>query len=191
MNVRRRGDSQLGGAIVVDPREGSPAHRVFVISTFGEPPAPDSPGEKSDILALNGSSWPHTEKLDYKIDDRVRWRIINVSSGPHAMHLHGFYFSIEATGDIGVERRQSRTVVTERMERASTFMMSWTPERAGNWLFHCHMTLHMNAAPEGAHTGHDADVNAAGMAGLVLGIQVTGPAGARYPMGAHPGDSRS
>ena len=45
MNVRRRGDSQLGGAIVVDPREGSPADRVFVISTFGEPPAPDSPGE--------------------------------------------------------------------------------------------------------------------------------------------------
>jgi Multicopper oxidase len=74
---------------------------------------------------------------------------INLSFGPHAMHLHGFYFMVEATGDLGVERRlvsgQQRTVVTERIEPARTFVMSWTPERAGNWLFHCHMTVGHNS----------------------------------------------
>ena len=30
----QRRDTQLGGAIIVDPREGSPADRVFVFSTF-------------------------------------------------------------------------------------------------------------------------------------------------------------
>ncbi len=70
--------------------------------------------------------------------------IINLSRGPHAMHLHGFYFTVEATGDIGVERRlapgQQRTAVTEYIGAGRTFVMSWTPERPGNWLFHCHMT---------------------------------------------------
>ena len=86
--------------------------------------------------------------------------------------------------------RQQRTVVTERVERAATFMMSWTPERAGNWLFHCHMTLHMNAPNDGAHAGHGADVSAAGMAGLVLGIQVTGASTIEISDGRAPRRSR-
>jgi FtsP/CotA-like multicopper oxidase with cupredoxin domain len=94
------------------------------------------------------------------------------------MHLHGFYFTVEATGDIGIERRlapgQQRTAVTEYIGVGGTFAMSWTPERPGNWLFHCHMTVHMSAPADSAHAGHGADDSAAGMGGLVLGIQVTG-----------------
>ena len=102
LQLRRVRDTQLGGAIVVEPREGSPADRVFVISTFGEPPPHCSlDRRKSDVFAINGSSWPHTERLHHKVGDRVRWRIINLSFTPHPMHLHGFYFAVEATGDIG------------------------------------------------------------------------------------------
>ena len=36
------------------------------------------------------------------------------------------------------------------------------------------MTVHMSAPADGAHAGHGADDSAAGMEGLVLGIQVTG-----------------
>jgi FtsP/CotA-like multicopper oxidase with cupredoxin domain len=176
VNTRRRGDTQLGGAIIVDPREGSPADRVFVISIFGEPPF-DRP-TKSDVFAINGSSWPYTEKLHHEVGDRVRWRIINLSLSGHAMHLHGFYFTVEATGDISTERRlapgQQRTAVTEFIVAGGTFAMSWTPERPGNWLFHCHMTNHMTGPADGAHTEHRIDDGAAGMGGLVLGIQVTG-----------------
>jgi FtsP/CotA-like multicopper oxidase with cupredoxin domain len=182
VTTRPRRDSQLVGAIVVDPIDGSPADRVFVITIFGEPPAegggPRSGDNKSDVLAINGSSWPYTEKLHHEVGDRVRWRIVNLSNDQHAMHLHGFYFTVEATGDIGVERRlapgQQRTVVTEHIRSAQTFTMSWTPERPGNWLFHCHMTNHMTGRADGAHAGHGADNSAAGMGGLVLGIQVTG-----------------
>jgi len=178
LNTRQRRDTQLGGAIIVDPREGSPADRVFVISRFGEPAAAGEEGStESNVFAINGSSWPYTEKLKHEVGDRVRWRIINLS-GAHAMHLHGFYFTVEATGDIGVERRlapgQQRTAVTENIAAARTFVMSWTPERPGNWLFHCHMTIHMSAPTDSAHAGHQANDSAAGMAGLVLGIEVTG-----------------
>jgi FtsP/CotA-like multicopper oxidase with cupredoxin domain len=182
VTTRQRRDPQLAGAIIVDPREGSLADRVFVISIFSEPPAQpgdDEPGDaKSNVFAINGSSWPYTEKLHHEVGDRVRWRIINLSRANHAMHLHGFYFTVEATGDIGVERRlapgQQRTAVTEFIASARTFVMSWTPERHGNWLFHCHMMNHMSGPADGAHAGHGADDSAAGMGGLVLGIQVTG-----------------
>ncbi len=93
-----------------------------MISKFGEPAGEDdADSTKSDIFAINGSSWPYTEKLHHEVGDRVRWRIINLSHGHHAMHLHGFYFTVESTGDIGVERRlvpgQQRTVVTEFIRR--------------------------------------------------------------------------
>jgi FtsP/CotA-like multicopper oxidase with cupredoxin domain len=179
VNTRHRRDTQLNGAIVVDPREGSPADRVFVISSFGESLLPPAGGSnKSHIFAINGSSWPHTERLHHAVGDRVRWRIINLAFSQHVMHLHGFYFTVEATGDIGVERRltagQQRTAVTENIPNARTFAMSWTPERPGNWLFHCHMTNHMSGPADGAHAGHGADDSSAGMGGLVLGIHVTG-----------------
>ena len=190
VNTRQRRDTQLGGAIVVDPREGSPADRVFVISVFGEPRPESAPRNPTDAFAINGSSWPYAEKLHHEVGDRVRWRIINLSHGNHAMHLHGFYFTVEATGDIGVERRlareQQRTAVTEYIGSARTFVMSWTPETPGNWLFHCHMTNHMNAPGDGAHAEHRTDDSAAGMGGLVLGIHVTGTSTVRPSDGRPP-----
>ena len=185
LQARRLRDTQLGGAIVVEPREGSPADRVFVISTFGNQPPPNTPrSSDADVFAINGTSWPHTERLHHKVGDRVRWRIINLSFTPHPMHLHGFYFVVEATGDIGAERRlapdQQRTAVTEFVDFGRTFTMSWTPDLPGNWLFHCHMTPHMSgpeSSAHGAHAGHGshgAVDSAGGMEGLVIGIHVTG-----------------
>ena len=181
LNSRQRSDSQLGGAIVVDPREGAPADRVFVISIFGDPAADadaDAGPTKSDVFAINGSSWPYTETLRHEVGDRVRWRIINLSQHIHAMHLHGFYFTVEATGDIGVEQRlmqgKQRTAVTEQIRGGRTFAMLWTPERPGNWLFHCHMTEHMSPPGDSPHAGHGVNDTAGGMGGMVLGIQVTG-----------------
>jgi manganese oxidase len=185
LQARRVRDTQLGGAIVVEPREGSPADRVFVISTFGNQPPPNTArSSNADVFAINGASWPHTARLHHKVGDRVHWRIINLSFTPHPMHLHGFYFLVEATGDIGTDRRlapdHQRTAVTEYVDIGWTFAMSWTPETPGNWLFHCHMTPHMSG-PEsnahGAHAGHGshgAVDSAGGMEGLVIGIHVTG-----------------
>src|SRR3712207_7271016 len=46
-------------------------------------------------FTINGRAWPHTERLRYDIGDPVRWRIINLSTQVHPMHLHGFYFRSE------------------------------------------------------------------------------------------------
>ena len=50
--------------------------------------------------------------------------------------------------------------VTEMMGSGATVSLTWIPERAGNWLFHCHIPEHFGARgplgmerPAGAH--HD------------------------------------
>jgi FtsP/CotA-like multicopper oxidase with cupredoxin domain len=93
------------------------------------------------------------------------------------MHLHGFHFTVESAGDGTVDRHfppaERRTEVTEGINPGRTFALTWTPTRAGNWLFHCHMVPHMSATGPDAHSEHDL-VSHAGMAGLVIGIEVTG-----------------
>ena len=171
-------ESQLGGAIVVDAPGAAVSDRVFVMSLWRESLAPTA----RDVTAINGRSWPHTERLTYRTGDTARWRVVNLTSAPHAMHLHGFYFSVDSVGDgqrdtiyAAADRRRG---VTEQMPPGRTMTMTWVPERAGSWLFHCHMLVHMMAHEDlhGAADGrHPSDPSAAGMAGLVLGVHVTGP----------------
>jgi FtsP/CotA-like multicopper oxidase with cupredoxin domain len=172
--LRPAKDTQLNGAIVVDPREGPVApDRVFVVSMVG-----GICGPEKQVAAINGAPWPASERLHYAVGDAVRWRVVNASCDQHAFHLHGFHFTVEGTGDgdryDALPAEQQRTEVTEALRSGRTFTLAWTPGRAGNWLFHCHMVAHMTPEPEAespAHAGHEAD---AGMAGLVLGIEVTG-----------------
>ena len=100
------------------------------------------------------------------------------------MHMHGFYFEVDSLGDglretsYAIGNRQR--VVTQLLQPGSTMAMTWTPERAGNWLFHCHIMEHVSperrlAEPADAHAGHHQSGDAsAGMAGLILGVTVLG-----------------
>jgi FtsP/CotA-like multicopper oxidase with cupredoxin domain len=170
-------DSQLGGVIIVDDGVSDPRERVFLIGMLRK-----GPGVIGDEMAVfNGRTWPHNDRLRHAIGDTVRWRVVNLSAVAHAMHLHGFYFNVESTGDGLVDARRAPgtvpPVVTERVVPGGTFAMSWIPERPGNWLFHCHMLVHMHAespaTPSAAH--HATQQSAAGMAGLVIGVEVSGP----------------
>ena len=76
-----------------------------------------------------------------------------------------------------------RKVVTENMAIGGTMQMAWTPERPGNWLLHCHLIAHVTPAlrfwmtepPKASdHVSHGSHDPASAMAGLVMGIRVTG-----------------
>ena len=186
-------ESQLGGAFIVDPRDTPPPDRIFVMTDWfdgvrprgGEPGATDA----RFVLAINGFSWPHTERLDERVGQPARWRIVNLTGENHPMHLHGFYFTVRGVGsglrETAYPPAQYRTVVTEVMPVGSTMQMAWTPERPGNWLFHCHLIAHISSnlrfwkpaeATSGGHAGHGSHDPASAMAGLVLGIRVSGEA---------------
>ena len=99
-------------------------------------------------FVINGLSWPATERLTYQLGETVRWRVINLSSQPHPMHLHGFYFEVDSLGDgmqdTPIAAADRHPVVTQLLPPASTMTMTWTPEREGNWLFHCHIMHHVS-----------------------------------------------
>jgi manganese oxidase len=185
-DARTGRDAQLAGAIVVDPAgvPPDPDERVFVMTAMDILPDSAGPPPYEDIfeMAINGLSWPHTERLHHAVGDTVRWRWVNASFTRHPMHLHGFHFRTMAKGDgvsdtiFGPDR--ARLAVTEFMEAGSTFQMEWVPTRGGHWLFHCHFLGHVVPFPERdeaarAHDLHDVERHPLdGMAGLVLGITV-------------------
>jgi FtsP/CotA-like multicopper oxidase with cupredoxin domain len=101
-------DSQLNGAIVVDPPGGSPPDHVFVISEWFHP-YDDRPYEV--VSTINGKAWPYTERLSLQQGDSMRLRVINTLDLHHPMHLHGAYYRVLARGKLG-ERRTHRARVT-------------------------------------------------------------------------------
>jgi manganese oxidase len=178
--LERQGqETLLTGAFIVDAAGATEADRIFVIVEWSKS---FSSGGADTIVAINGKSWPATEHLTYKTGGPVHWRIINATPEVHAMHLHGFYFTVEGVGDLShfvhYSPSQRRQAVTEGIEPGHSFDMTWIPERAGNWLFHCHMIIHMSplatlhppgVKPAAYPAGHD---HSAGMGGLVMGITV-------------------
>jgi FtsP/CotA-like multicopper oxidase with cupredoxin domain len=200
---------ELAGGLVVDPPGAPSDDRVLVItewssltpSQLGEVIRADDPGKVFAGLkprltfVINGLSWPATERLTYRVGETARWRVINLSSQAHPMHLHGFYFEVDGIGDgltdNPIAPADRHPVVTHLLPPAATMSMTWTPERAGNWLFHCHLMHHvsterrLNRSPSAdhGHAGHDAS---SGMAGMILGVRVLDAAPAAAGIAAPP-----
>jgi FtsP/CotA-like multicopper oxidase with cupredoxin domain len=181
-------DSQLSGALVIDP-PGPPAtpDRIFVLGHWDVPgdPKASPPVPERETHVINGKSWPHTERLSYTAGETVRWRWVNGTDETHPLHLHGHYFRVEAQGTAARWRplppARRRLAATQTVASGSTMDLSWIPERPGNWLFHCHVLFHvapelrLTPDPAGSHT-HDEHDPTRHMAGLVLGIFVDRPA---------------
>ena len=143
-------DSQLNGAIVVDSANatGAPDNRIFTIAWWAviDPASPT--GLERATLVINGRSWPYTERLDATQGDSLRWRWINFTELPHPLHLHGFYFRVEAVGNgaryTTYARDDQRRAVTEVVPPGGTMALAWSPTRPGNWVFHCHFASHIS-----------------------------------------------
>lgn len=171
-------DSPLVGAFIVDPPDGAANDRVFVIKRLGSVSEDIHIGAGYGAWAINGRSWPDTERLTYAVGDDVEWRFINASSHRHPLHLHGTYFRVTHRGDgardDAIASGRQQMTVTEAMQVGSTMTIDWSPQRPGNWLFHCHLLFHV--MPENrifepywytdyAQLPHDHHMD-----GLVLGI---------------------
>jgi manganese oxidase len=176
-------DRALVGVLIVDaPGElPDPEERIFLISHWADRASPGTWMPSARIL-VNGRAWPHTERLVYAQGDTVRWRVINQSGGFHPMHLHGFYFHVDAwagqDGRPALPPGERPLVVTWPLPPSTAMRMSWVAREPGNWIFHCHLMRHMSwiqhpvfDEDSTAHrhgSGEGVDL----MGGLVLGITV-------------------
>jgi manganese oxidase len=187
-------DMQLHGVIVVDPPNAPrvPADRIFAISWWCAV-APASPsGLSRCTMAINGLSWPHTERLTYTQGDSVHWRVVNFTEIDHPMHLHGFYFRTDSKGngltDSLYAPEQRRMGVTEVLRPFGTMSLSWAADRPGNWIYHCHYATHLsklvaldteNGMLDDRMLSHHMSDRPHQMFGLVLGISIA-------PKGTNP-----
>lgn len=182
-------DGLLSGALIVDPPGERPAEneKVMVVQL------------PEGYLTMNGRPWPHTERLTYDLGDQVTYRVINDTEIAHPMHLHGFFFTVESQGDIahstvyGPTRKQK--AVTETVRPDGTLKLSWSPDRPGGWIFHCHISFDIlpnvevsriiseeppefiEVIRENLRSGDPNPENhsAEGMGGMVMGIYVRPP----------------
>ena len=191
-------DLELAGAIVVDAPGARTNDRVFVLSYWFKLNRNSPTGLSQSLMAINGLSWPHTERIDLTQGDSVHWRVINLTELDHPMHLHGFYFRMESKGD-GVRdtlygRDQQRLGVTEVSLPFSTMSLAWVPDRTGNWIYHCHYADHIarstalyrdSSETEAEAAAHHASHGQHTMYGLVLGLRVA-PNGARTTLADAP-----
>jgi manganese oxidase len=133
LNRRRAVESQLGGAFIVDPHESVPTDRVFVMTEWDDSEllvdeVVDARTRR--VFAINGRSWPHTERIDEQVGRPANWRIVNLTQVSHPMHLHGFYFFVRS---ISTGLRQTtyapdeyRAAVTEPVPAGRTVQLVWT-----------------------------------------------------------------
>lgn len=190
-------DALLGGALIVDePGAEVEEEDLMVLQIFfGDQLANGEPDFGQEYLTINGRPWPHTERLHYEMGETVRWRVLNASSDVHPMHLHGFYFQVESRGDMERDTiywpAERRMAVTELLTPWTTMKVSWTPDRPGGWIFHCHLTYHVQFNPPLAgeipsdsvrfftmlrgDASHEAHDHTRAMGGLVMGIEIAAP----------------
>ncbi len=194
-------DSQLNGAVIVDPPEGSPPDRVLVISEWFHPY--DNEKRPFEVVSvINGKAFPHTERLTMQQGDSTRFRVLNTIPLWHPMHLHGFYYRVHSRGtwstDTPIEPAMQPLINTDLLRPGGTMTLSFEATTPGNWLFHCHFSFHMDetvtlaGAPTDSASAANHPVFGHGsgpagrssthsMHGLVMGLHVTPRAGYAEP----------
>ena len=94
--------------------------------------------ERGKVWAFNGlAEMPDAPLLAAGLGETVRITMVNDTSWPHAMHLHGHHFrAIAPDGSAGPLRD------TLLMNRGETVDVAFVADNPGDWLLHCHMPEH-------------------------------------------------
>ncbi|HEY1655983.1 MAG TPA: multicopper oxidase domain-containing protein [Candidatus Tumulicola sp.] len=133
-------DAELSGAIVVEAPHRPRVDHVFVLGIYDPVKMQDGTPNFLDMLeTINGRSFPATERLTYERGKTVTWAVFNASLMTHPMHLHGFYYRLD--------RPNAYDEVTHAFRPGEAEELTWTADRAGNWMFHCHIDDHITRHP--------------------------------------------
>jgi FtsP/CotA-like multicopper oxidase with cupredoxin domain len=184
-DVAKRVAGLLAGGLIVDSAGSATPHdRVFVImqtwdsvkaacaDTAARPNVECLVGRIDNTI--NGRSWPNTERVVTAVGDSLHWRVINAGGDVHPMHLHGFYYRVDeysgSLSDVEAGRpAPGQMVATLPLPTMAGMSLTWSPDRPGHWLFHCHFAVHLQ--PDSISRAPD-DPYMRDMIGLVIGISV-------------------
>ena len=80
LDDRKGRDTQLSGAFIVDSTRRSPTGRPCTGGHGVDNGLPLGDERRTFRYAINGRSWPQTERLEYRVGDVVRMRLINAGA---------------------------------------------------------------------------------------------------------------
>ncbi|MCS7256730.1 MAG: multicopper oxidase family protein [Thermomicrobium sp.] len=114
----------------------------FRTATPGTAAAPDiertvvlGGGMGQYVWTIDGQAYPRAEPIQIALGRHVRFRLQNMTTMPHPMHLHGHFFRV---GD-PVHGPLRDTVLVEPMQEVT---IDWLADNPGRWAFHCHHLYH-------------------------------------------------
>ncbi len=132
---------------------GLEGRRALTYADLRSPfPAPDQRPPSRDIVlrltgnmhrfiwGFDGRKYAEAEPIHLRLNERVRFVLINDTMMDHPIHLHGLWSEVE--NGQGERRPIKHTVLVKPAERL-TFLV--TADLPGRWAFHCHLLYHMEA----------------------------------------------
>lgn len=141
------------GFFIIHPKEpeSPPVDRDFAI--FGHewsiPPGASTPDPmvmtEFNYFTFNGRSFPSTDPLVVKKGERVRIRFANLSMDSHPMHLHGYAFTVTASGGWKLPETAQYKGTTIDVGVGNTNDIEFVADEPGDWGLHCHKTHHTMA----------------------------------------------
>ena len=93
------------------------------------------------IWGMDGKRFSEAEPVRVRVGERVRLTMVNDTMMEHPMHLHGVFMEL-VNGSEPAHQPRKHTVIVKPAERLS---VDFTFDEPGNFAFHCHMLLHMEA----------------------------------------------
>jgi FtsP/CotA-like multicopper oxidase with cupredoxin domain len=101
------------------------------------------------VLGINGvPSW-EAEPLEAHVDETQVWTVTNEMEWSHPFHLHGFFFQpLDETGAPMLPLEWKDTIDVPHTMGRTSFAVRYD-DRAGMWMFHCHILDHADAGMMG------------------------------------------
>jgi FtsP/CotA-like multicopper oxidase with cupredoxin domain len=87
------------------------------------------------VWTIDGQAYPAAEPIRVRRGQRVRFRLQNMTTMPHPMHLHDHFFRVGESATAPLRD----TVLVDPMREV---VMDWIAENPGRWAFHCHHLYH-------------------------------------------------
>ena len=94
--------------------------------------------KKGIDFVVNGEV--HANDKPVNMGDLQVWEVSNTSMMDHPFHLHGYFFQVlEENGKASEYISWKDTV---NLKPRSKVKIAWMPDRAGIWMYHCHILEH-------------------------------------------------
>jgi FtsP/CotA-like multicopper oxidase with cupredoxin domain len=80
------------------------------------------------------------DPIPFRLNERVRVKLVNDTMMAHPIHLHGHFFELVADRPGYYPRKHTVSVMP-----GGTATFDLTADAEGDWAFHCHLLYHMHS----------------------------------------------